>query len=73
VGASDYFATLTVTDAGGGKSKVVWKARFKRIAYWTDNPPPGQDDQTPLKALNTVYPMGLQNLKKIVESRLNRG
>lgn len=71
VGASDYFATLTVGAAGGGKSKVVWKARFKRIAYWTDSPPPGQDDQTPLKALNTVYPMGLENLKKIVESRHN--
>lgn len=69
VGASDYFATLSVGDAGAGKSKVVWKARFKRIAYWTDEPPPGQDDQTPLKALNAVYPAGLENLKKIVESR----
>jgi hypothetical protein len=68
VGASDYFATLTVADAGNGRTKVVWKARFKRVAYWTDNPPPGQDDATPVNALNKVYPAGLENLKKIVES-----
>jgi hypothetical protein len=45
----------------------VWKARFKRVAYWTDEPPAGQDDATPLTALNKVYPMGLENLKKIIE------
>lgn len=66
--SSDYFATLTVKDAGNGKSLVVWKARFKRLAYWTDEPPPGQDDATPLNGLNKVYPIGLDTLKKIVES-----
>lgn len=65
--ATDYFATMIVSDAGGGKSKVVWKARFKRLAYWTDEPPEGQDDATPLNALNKTYPMGLENLKKVVE------
>jgi len=68
VGATDYFPTMTVSDAGDGKSKVVWKARFKRVAYWTDNPPAGQDDATPLNALNKVYPMGLANLKKLIEN-----
>jgi mxaD protein len=67
--SSDYFATLTVSDAGEGKSKVVWKARFKRLAYWTDDPPPGQDDATPLNALNRGYPLGLENLKKLVENQ----
>jgi len=67
VAATDYFPTITVSDAGGGKSKVVWKARFKRIAYWTDDPPAGQDDATPLATLNKVYPMGLASLKKIIE------
>jgi len=67
VAATDYFPIMTVSDAGGGKTKVVWKARFKRIAYWTDNPPEGQDDATPLNNLNKVYPMGLANLKKIIE------
>ena len=72
VGATDYFPIITVSDAGGGKSKVVWKARFKRVAYWTDEPPPGQDDATPLAALNKVYPMGLANLKKIIEGQSNQ-
>jgi uncharacterized protein YndB with AHSA1/START domain len=65
--SSDYFATLTVKDAGNGKSLVEWKARFKRLAYWTDNPPPGQDDETVLKALNAGYQLGLETLKKLAE------
>jgi mxaD protein len=65
--SSDYFATLTVKDAGGGKSLVEWKARFKRLAYWTDDPPPGQDDETVSKALNAGYQLGLENLKKMAE------
>ena len=67
VGATDYFPVITVSDAGEGKSKVVWKARFKRVAYWTDEPPAGQDDATPLNALNKTYPLGLANLKKVIE------
>ena len=66
--SSDYFATITVSDAGGGKSQVEWKARFKRLAYWTDDPPPGQDDETVVKALNAGYKLGLENLKRIVEA-----
>jgi mxaD protein len=69
VGATDYFPTMTVSDAGNGTSKVVWKARFKRVAYWTDEPPAGQDDATPLNGLNKVYVMGLENLKKVVEGQ----
>jgi uncharacterized protein YndB with AHSA1/START domain len=65
--SSDYFATLTVKDAGNGKSLVEWKARFKRLAYWTDDPPPGQDDETVLKALNAGYQLGLETLKKLAE------
>ena len=72
VGATDYFPTITVSDAGGGKSKVVWKARFKRIAYWTDEPPAGQDDATPLNGLNKVYVLGLENMKKVIEERNNQ-
>ena len=39
---SDYFSTITVTDAGNGKSMVEWKARFRRLQYWTDTAPEGQ-------------------------------
>jgi mxaD protein len=67
--SSDYFAVLEVKDAGDGTSLVEWKARFKRLAYWTDNPPPGQDDETVLKALNAGYKLGLENLKKMIEAR----
>jgi len=51
---------------------VVWKARFKRVAYWTDEPQAGQDDATPLNALNKTYPMGLENLKKVIEEQDNQ-
>jgi mxaD protein len=66
---SDYFATMTVTDAGNGKSRVDWTASFKRLYYWTDNPPPGQDDASLTALLNKVYTVSLDNLKKQLESK----
>jgi hypothetical protein len=60
---------MTVTDAGNSRSRVDWKARFRRLAYWTDDPPPGQDDATVLATFNRVYPLGLETLKKLVEGR----
>ncbi len=67
--ASNYYPTMTVKDAGNGKSRVEWKARFWRLAYWTDDPPPGQDDATVLAAFNRMYPLGLQTLKTLVEGQ----
>ena len=67
---SDYFSTMTVTDAGNGKSKVEWKARFKRLYYWTDTPPKGQDDASLVKLLDKVYTIGLQSLKKYINGNL---
>jgi uncharacterized protein YndB with AHSA1/START domain len=69
VGASDYYSVLTVKDAGAGTSLVEWRGTFKRLAYWTDNPPAGQDDKTSLEFLNNAYKAGLANLKKILEAR----
>jgi mxaD protein len=40
---SDYFATMQVKEAGAGKSLVEWTARFKRLSYWTDQAPAGQE------------------------------
>jgi len=65
---SDYFATMQVKDAGNGKTLVEWNARFKRLAYWTDEAPAGQEDATLVKLLTTGYKAGLQNLKKILEA-----
>ena len=67
VAASDYYSVLTVKDAGGGKSTVEWTGRFKRLAYWTDNPPEGQDDKTVYGFLDTAYRTSLANLKKVIE------
>ncbi len=66
--SSDYRATVLLTELAGGRTRVDWSATFRRLAYWTDTPPAGQDDETPLKALNRVYPLGLANLKKLVEA-----
>jgi hypothetical protein len=69
VAASDYYSVLTVKDAGDGTSVVEWRGTFKRLAYWTDNPPVGQDDKTALEFLNNAYKAGLANLKKVLEAQ----
>jgi len=69
VRAADYFSELAVKDSGDGRSVVVWRGRFKRLAYWTDNPPAGQDDKAALDFLNGAYKTGLANLKKVLESK----
>lgn len=68
VGASDYLSVLSVSDAGQGMTLVEWTGKFKRIAYWTDDPPAGQDDKTSLDFLNSAYRTGLANLKKMFEA-----
>jgi Polyketide cyclase / dehydrase and lipid transport len=65
---SDYFASLQVKDAGGGKSLVEWNARFRRLAYWTETAPAGQEDETLVKVLTNAYKKGLENLKKVLEA-----
>ena len=69
VRAADYFSELVVKDAGDGSSVVEWRGRFKRLAYWTDNPPAGQDDKAALDFLNGAYKTALANLKKVLESK----
>jgi len=69
LGASDYYPAISVKAACNGKSRVEWKARFRRLAYWTDDPPAGQDDAAVLAAFNKVYPLGLETLKKLVEGQ----
>ncbi|HTS51904.1 MAG TPA: SRPBCC family protein [Burkholderiales bacterium] len=65
--ASDYFPILTVKDGGKGTSLVEWSARFKRLAYWMDPPPQGQDDKTLTDLYNGLYKGGLESLKRVVE------
>lgn len=66
--ATDYFPVLSVTDAGDGMSIVEWSSHFRRLAYATDPPPSGQDDQSMIDFYNGIYKAGLENLKRVVES-----
>jgi len=69
VRAADYYSEVLVKDAGPQHSIVEWRGRFKRLAYWTDDPPIGQDDRAALDFLNGAYTSGLANLKRVLEER----
>lgn len=69
VRAADYYSELWVKEAGPGRSVVEWRGRFKRLAYWTDTPPAGQDDKAALDFLNGAYRSGLASLKKVLEAQ----
>ena len=68
VRAADYYSEVVVKDADAGRAVVEWRGRFKRLAYWTDNPPAGQDDKAALDFLNGAFKSGLDNLKKTLEA-----
>lgn len=65
---SDYVSTLTVSEGKDGKSFVVWKGSFKRKDT-ADIPADGLDDETAVKTITSVYQGGLDNLKKISETK----
>jgi mxaD protein len=69
VRAADYYSELRVKEAGPGRSVVEWRGRFKRLAYWSDTPPAGQDDKAALDFLNGAYRSGLASLKKVLEAK----
>ncbi len=65
---SNYVSTLTVTEAKDGKSLVVWKGNFKRKDT-SDQPVAGLGDEDALKSITSVYKGGLDNLKKVSETK----
>lgn len=65
---SNYASTLTVTEAKDGKSLVVWKGSFKRKDT-SDKPAVGLEDEDAVKTITSVYKGGLDNLKKISETK----
>lgn len=67
--ATDYFSTISVraADSDASKSVVEWKGRYKRKAYWTDEPPEGQDDKFSTDLLTRAYTVGLDALKAKIE------
>ncbi|HEY3300883.1 MAG TPA: SRPBCC family protein [Methylophilaceae bacterium] len=66
VPVSHYLATIDVVAKGANKSLVVWHATFKRKDL-ADAPAAGQDDETAVKTITTVFQAGLENVKKISE------
>ena len=67
--ATDYFSIISVraSDADAEKSVVEWQGRYKRKAYWTDEPPEGQDDKFSTEVLTRAYTVGLEALKAKIE------
>jgi hypothetical protein len=64
----DYSSTILVKSGKAkGTSVLVWKGKFKRKV--ADNPPAGQDDASVKKAIIGAYQAGLQNVKKLAESK----
>ena len=65
---SDYTSTFAVKSIGGNKTSVTWSGRFKRKNVG-DNPADNENDKTAVDTISGVYQGGLDNLKKITESK----
>lgn len=64
---TNYTSTIQVSGSGA-TSTVEWRGAFYR-GYPNNNPPPDQNDEAAVKAITGVYQGGLENLKKLVESK----
>jgi len=65
---SSYVSTISVKPAGKGKAIATWTGSFKRKDI-SDHPAVGQDDEAAVKTITSVYQGGLDNLKKLVETK----
>jgi mxaD protein len=65
---SDYTSTLTVKSAGKNQTSVTWTGHFKRKNLG-DNPAENENDKTAVDTIGGVYQGGLDNLKKLAESK----
>ena len=63
---SSYVSTVSLQAQGKDKTLVVWTGTFKRKDTAV-TPAAGQDDETAVKTMTSVYRGGLDNLKKISE------
>lgn len=67
---SDYNAVMSVkAGPGAGETTVTWMARFYRVYRLNPPIPPGQDDESAVKAITGVFDAGLPNLKKVAEGQ----
>ncbi len=65
---SHYRATFVVTSLANDKTLVTWSGRFKRKDL-SDTPAAGQDDKAAVDAITGVFTAGLDNLKKMLNSK----
>jgi mxaD protein len=65
---SHYTSVLVVKSAGKGKSTVTWSGHFKR-KNTGENPADGENDKAAVDTANSVYSGGLDNLKKMLETK----
>jgi mxaD protein len=65
---SAYTSTVTVKPAGKDKSTVTWSGHFKRKNTGA-KPGDNENDKTALDTMSAVYQAGLDNLKKISETK----
>ncbi len=56
---TNYSSRITVKDAGGGKSTVIWWGAFYR-GYPNNDPPAELSDEAAVKAVSDLYNAGLQ-------------
>lgn len=64
---TNYSATLSVSPAPDGKAKLEWSGAFYR-GYPNNDPPPELNDEAAIKAVSGLYRLGLEALKKKIES-----
>lgn len=64
---TNYSSTITVSDAGGGKSSVEWRAAFYRGDPLND-PKPELNDDAAVKGVTAYIQTGLDALEKQAES-----
>lgn len=65
---SSYTSTVSIKAAGKDRSKVTWSGTFKRKDTGP-HPAAGADDAAATKTMGSVYQAGLDNLKKIIETK----
>ena len=64
---NNYSARLSIQE-NGNASKVVLKGAFYR-KYVNNDPPPGEDDEAAIKAVENIYKGTLLKLKSLAESK----
>lgn len=65
---SSYKSDFTVKSTGDNQSSVTWSGQFKRKNV-SDNPADTENDKTAVDTITGVYQSGLDNLKKMLETK----